>query len=1482
MRLQDKRSFKALNFDDADEYLADGDMRDALNIRVGYSESGDDGIIENVKGNISIFSQLDFNLPSGMNKCIGTCADDQNNRLIWFNWNQYNNHGIYCYNDDSSSIQTVLESSTLNFDGSIIHSIDILNNIIAWVDNNRPRSINVTHGIAGLYNGAPIEELINDAKIVPMVPIVCTPSITKSQAYIQTLRSFQFIYRYVFVDGEKGAWSSVSKLVPTAYKDEHIDKITLDVSSCEIFTKIAIRPIISYIEFASRELYTFAFNQFLRISTADLITAGGIIEYFDTESKTALDPTTDTDIPFFEVPIKAGTVAFQNDRKFYADCTEGYDAAPLSTSNVYTEIIPQEGGIPYLSDCDTHANERYLKPDSKYNYSVQWVDKYGRKSGAIDLPQLTIQTAPQISNDYKANVLNFDIDLTSQAPAWAEKIEILRSDNQSVTFFVQGRVNNILYCKGYDGNGDPIYIKPDGTNLPGVGVLNISDSGAAELHVDISNWIQYNTNIGYTFTEGDRITFFTMGGTGTTDVAANSTLRGLKIKGMRGSLLVVEYPLIGRTTLNDVVATDYTSFDGSFVYKLTRFIVGDNGLFMVSDYGAHGSPGFVNTDFNNLVKINLSISNNLNSISTIYDNSGISPVIGIFIAGDDGFFGKGVYFNPFIPNTGYTWSFAQLSTGIADNINCVLDQNNNNQPSDMPYLIMVGDNGKILRYNTSTDAITQDTSGVTTNLNHVAVSEYISSVPANYIAIGDGGVILMSVALNTVWELVELDIDVCQNLNCVYFDMNGNGCIVGDEGLVLISNDMGFHWTRLDVSTKVNLNSASGVGVTTTGDVYIAGDDGYVARINILASPHNIPHVVDAYSKITTKNIRSLRGFDTDAYNNRGALVGDYDLLIDADFLNPTTQQTDYSSSVQTIFGGIYLNYKAKVEIYSPKTAAGPTIYYEVGDAFPVGQSYSLHKGKGDDGDVFLIRKDFQGNTSTNADSSKSWSATGEFIFSITPDSNNTAGTWDKDFGRPNVVLLYPEVQQRRNIIRYSDRYVQDSKVNGLSSFQEFNYELIQNEFGWIRKIVPIETIMLVIAERESATAYIDQSVFFGTNGQATFGLSGKVINNVRRLAGGFGCTNPESIATYSSICYWYSSNKKAVCRYNISNGIFPISEYKARSYFFNFDLSNYSVIGGFEPRFKNYLLSTIPNKHRELIINPDFSLLDSGNIKGWFSDSALTPILPNPGSNPPSYLLINPQIVIYSDHIMEIGKTYTINFDFLGSFPTDVGVRIKTAGGTKSSFIGVGSKTVTFISDGSYFYFELYSFETEITNVSCYESILIPTITETIAFQEPTNRWISKYSFIPEKYGHVKIDMFSFKDGELWKHDSNEIRNNFYGQGSVSRVNPVFNREPSAQKNFLSLSLESPKVWSAISMKTPEGQESVLSGNHFEQINKEWWADIKQDLNTPNMSGTEALFNGDYMQSNVLNVIMESTLSDPTKLRFANLYSNINERTNR
>ena len=92
--LEKKRLIK-LNLDDELRDLQNGEMRYALNCRVGNSDNDNQGDIENTKGNVLV----SFSLPPGSNKCIGAKEDLVNKRIFYFVYNDQGNHGIYEYTE---------------------------------------------------------------------------------------------------------------------------------------------------------------------------------------------------------------------------------------------------------------------------------------------------------------------------------------------------------------------------------------------------------------------------------------------------------------------------------------------------------------------------------------------------------------------------------------------------------------------------------------------------------------------------------------------------------------------------------------------------------------------------------------------------------------------------------------------------------------------------------------------------------------------------------------------------------------------------------------------------------------------------------------------------------------------------------------------------------------------------------------------------------------------------------------------------------------------------------------------------------------------------------------------------------------------------------------------------------------------------------------------------------------------------------------
>ena len=106
----------------------------------------------------------------------------------------------------------------------------------------------------------------------------------------------------------------------------------------------------------------------------------------------------------------------------------------------------------------------------------------------------------------------------------------------------------------------------------------------------------------------------------------------------------------------------------------------------------------------------------------------------------------------------------------------------------------------------------------------------------------------------------------------------------------------------------------------------------------------------------------------------------------------------------------------------------------------------------------------------------------------------------------------------------------------------------------------------------------------------------------------------------------------------------------------------------------------------------------------------------------------------------------------------------------------------------------------------------------KTVSFTEKVNGWTSLKSFIPENSVSVAGNYYSFSDTngdgdcELWLHNENLTRNNFYGAQYESSIKFIFNDAPGSIKSFKSLNYEGTTGWTASAISTENESGSIPS----------------------------------------------------------------------
>lgn len=120
-----------------------------------------------------------------------------------------------------------------------------------------------------------------------------------------------------------------------------------------------------------------------------------------------------------------------------------------------------------------------------------------------------------------------------------------------------------------------------------------------------------------------------------------------------------------------------------------------------------------------------------------------------------------------------------------------------------------------------------------------------------------------------------------------------------------------------------------------------------------------------------------------------------------------------------------------------------------------------------------------------------------------------------------------------------------------------------------------------------------------------------------------------------------------------------------------------------------------------------------------------------------------------------------------------------------------------------------------------------------TLTYSESAQGWPSFYSFAPEWMIGMNNFFYSFKGGNLYKHNVNEVRNNFYGVQYQSMLQTVFNTAPLENKLFKTLNLEGDDAWDA-TMQTDIQTSGYIQRSWFEKKEGSYFAFVRNSGTVP------------------------------------------------
>ena len=139
-----------------------------------------------------------------------------------------------------------------------------------------------------------------------------------------------------------------------------------------------------------------------------------------------------------------------------------------------------------------------------------------------------------------------------------------------------------------------------------------------------------------------------------------------------------------------------------------------------------------------------------------------------------------------------------------------------------------------------------------------------------------------------------------------------------------------------------------------------------------------------------------------------------------------------------------------------------------------------------------------------------------------------------------------------------------------------------------------------------------------------------------------------------------------------------------------------------------------------------------------------------------------------------------------------------------------------------------------------------------TLTYSESVQGFPSFYSYIPDMMIGMNNYFYSFKAGELYWHNTNNLRNQYYLEYWLkvdplapeaatvsSMIKSVFNDAPLHNKIFKTINLESTDAWKA-TLQTDLQTNGLIESAWFKQKESDWFAFVRADNDPDNPVPTD------------------------------------------
>jgi len=162
-----------------------------------------------------------------------------------------------------------------------------------------------------------------------------------------------------------------------------------------------------------------------------------------------------------------------------------------------------------------------------------------------------------------------------------------------------------------------------------------------------------------------------------------------------------------------------------------------------------------------------------------------------------------------------------------------------------------------------------------------------------------------------------------------------------------------------------------------------------------------------------------------------------------------------------------------------------------------------------------------------------------------------------------------------------------------------------------------------------------------------------------------------------------------------------------------------------------------------------------------------------------------------------------------------------------------------------------------------------------TLTYDSLTKGFPSFYSYFPDWMIGMNNFFYTFNQGNLYRHNTNESRNEYYGVNYPSTLESVFNERPLENKLFKTMNLEGDDSWSA-TILSDQQDSGFIEKSYFEKKEGSFYAFIRNSGTVPASISEYALrsLNGLASSSSINIVGTSTTINFSNSINIGNIIS--------